>query len=472
MRTSAKRTLAILIILIAGGACSTIPSHPRKLQYPPLQFKRPRPTRHVLGNGMVVYLLENHELPLVSARFAIRTGSLYESDDKAGLAQFTGTVMRSGGAGDRTGDQIDERLEFLSASIETGISTQQGGANLSCLSKDLDEVLGLLADILRRPRFAEDKLDLAKKRLMESIRRQNDRPNQIVAREWEKLVYESSAAWARTPTLETVERIRRDDLVQFHNHYVHPNCMIAGFAGDFKSESLLKKLEQVFGDWPKRDVAFPAIPPLAERNTPSVNYIFKDQPQSYIQFGHLGIRRNNPDYPAVEVMNRILGSSWMSRLFVEVRTKRGLAYSVSGMLTEDTDRGRLRASVQTKSQSTHEAISVMLDIIRRMATDPISDDEMELHKSAIRDGFTFQFETPAQCVNEQIRLEYYGYPADYLDTYVDKINAVTKDDIHRVAKKYIYPDQMVILVVGDKARFEKPLDDFGKMNEIKLLKYE
>ena len=473
MRTSAKRLSSLAILLVAALACSTIPRSPSQLKYPPLKFERPRPARHVLSNGMVVYLLENHELPLISANFAIRTGSLYEPEDKADLAQLTGTVMGTGGAGDRTGDQIDERLEFLAASIHTGISREEGSAGLSCLRKDFDEVLGILADVLRRPRFAEDKLDLAKKRVMEFIRRQNDSPNSIVGREWEKLICGSSPAWARTPTLESVKGITRDELVRFHEQYFHPNNIIAGFAGDFDSTRLLKRLEELFGDWPKREVTFPKIPPLADRNTPSVNYIYKDQPQSYIELGHLGIRRHNPDYYAVAVMNYIMGTGgFTSRLMSEVRSNRGLAYSVRGSLTDGTDRGRLLALVQTKSQSTREAISVMLNIIGRMATDPLSDDEMEKAKSSIKDGFVFRFERPEQCVSEQIQLEYYGYPADYLDTYIDKIMAVTKDDVHRVAKKYIYPDQMVILVVGDQARFEKPLDDFGKVNEIQLPKYE
>jgi len=473
MRMNARSLLAWATITLLVCSCSTIPRHPRLLRGEPLKFERPRPTRAVLRNGMVVYMMENHELPLVSAHFTIRTGSLYEPEDKIGLAGLTGTVLRSGGTTTRTGDEIDQRLEFLAASIETGISTQEGAASLSCLRKDFDETLGLLAEILQRPRFADDKLDLARKRLRESIRRQNDNPNGIVSREFRKLVYASSPAWGRTPTPETVGRITREDLAAFHKTYFHPNNIIAGFTGDFDSAALLKKLETVFGEWPRTEVKLPAIPSLADRNQPSVDYIYKDMPQTYFQFGHLGLRRNSPDWHAVTVMNYILGrGGFTSRLMAEIRSNRGLAYSVGAGLTEDTDRGTFSGSCQTKSESTHEAISVMLDICRRMATDPISDDEMDKARSAIRDGFVFRFETPRQAVEEQAQLEYYGYPEDYLDTYIQKVTAVTKDDVRRVARQYIHSDQMIILVVGDKARFEKPLDDLGKLTEITLPKYE
>jgi predicted Zn-dependent peptidase len=471
MRTNAGIALAWVAGLVLLCACSTLPRHPSRLHYAPLKFERPRPTRAVLGNGMVVYLLESHELPLVSARFVVRTGEIYEPEDKAGLAELTGTVLRAGGTTTRTGDEIDQRLEFLSASIATYIGIQEGGASLSCLRKDFDETLALLAEILQRPRFAEDKIDLARKRMLEAIRRQNDSPNSIVSREFSKLIYASSPAWGRTPTAETVGRITREDLVRFHAQYFHPNNIIAGFAGDFDSAALLKKLEEIFTKWERVNVKFPAVPPLADRNEPSLHYVYKDIPQSYFEFGHLGIKRHSPDWYAAAVMNHILGrGGFTSRLMAEIRSNRGLAYHVGAELTEDTDRGRFSAWCQTKSESTHEAISVMLDIIRRMATDPISDDEMEKAKSAIRDGFVFRFEMPQQVVNEQVNLEYYGYPKDHLDTYIDKIMAVTKEDVRRVAKQYIHPDQMIILVVGDKSRFVKALDDLGTMREITLKK--
>ncbi len=462
------------ILALAGlCACSTLPRHPRQLRFEPLKFDRPKPVRTVLKNGMVIFTLENHELPLVSAHFKIRTGALLEPADKAGLAGLTGKVLRTGGTTTRKAEEIDQRLEFLAASIESSIARQEGTVDVQCLSKDFDEVLDLLNDILRRPQFAEDKLDLAKRQLMESIRRENDDPDTIVAREFDKLLYASSPAWGRRPDLETVGRISRNDLLAFHARYFHPNNIIAGFAGDFDTQTLIAALERLFGDWPKGDLDFPPIPPLAERNEPSVNLVHKDQPQAYIQFGHLGIRRHNPDYYAVTVMNRILGSGiFTCRLGREVRSNRGLAYSVGSVLTDDTDRGRFMAWCQTKSESTTEAISVMQEIIQRMATDPISDDEMERSKAALRDSFIFRFETPQQIVTEQVRLAYYGYPEDFLDTYIDKINAVAKDDVLRAAKQYLHPDQMILVVVGNRADLKKPLEQFGKVNEIALKAYE
>jgi len=462
-----------LAFVAALSACTTIPRHPSRLREKKLEFQRLRPQRHVLGNGMVVYLLEDHELPLVSGHLTIRTGEVYDPADKVGLAELTGTVLRTGGAGDRTGDQIDERLEFLAASIESGIGTQEGTVGFSCLSKDLDEVLALLADVLRRPRFAQDKIDLKTKQMAEAVRRQNDSPDRIVGREFSRLVFASSPAWARWATLESIDRLARADVEAFHQHYYHPNGIIAGMEGDFDGAVLLERLRGLFGDWPRGDVAFPSIPALAQRNEPSVNVAHKDIPQSYIQFGHLGMRRHDPDEYAAQVMNYILGTGgFTSRLTSEIRTNRGLAYSVGAALTDDTDRGRFYGWCQTKTESTHEAIATMLDIIGRMASDPITDDEMAKARSALVNRFVFRFETPQRVVNEQVRLEYYGYPKDYLETYIAKIEAVTKEDVYRVADKFVDLDEMILVVVGDKPKLEHPLSAFGKVRELKLETFE
>jgi len=453
----------------APASADAIPAHPRELKFEPLQFERPRPQRHVLKNGMVVYLFEDHDLPIVTGIAKIRTGRIHDPEEKIGLAELTGTVLRTGGAGERSGDEINAILERLGASIESDIATQEGNVALWSQSKDLDQVLALLADILRRPRFAEDKIELKKQAMAEDVRRMNDQPGDVVEREFKRLVYASSLAWARVPSLKTVAALSREDAAKFYEQFYHPNQIIAGFAGDFDSRKLLARLEDLFGDWPRKEIELPKLPPVAEVTEPSVNYIFKDIPQSYIVLGHTGMRRHDPQRYAAAIMNHILGAGgFTSRLTAEVRSNRGLAYSVGAYLGEDTDRGTFQADVQTKAQSTWEAIGLITDIVARMATDPITDEEMERAKSSIINRFVFRFDTPQDVVREQVYLEYYGFTEDYLDHYIERISAVTKEDVRRVAKTYLHPDRTIIVVVGNERLFDKAPEGRGKPRQISL----
>jgi predicted Zn-dependent peptidase len=455
---------------VSTASTAAIPASPRELQYKPLNFQRPKPQKHVLKNGMTIFLLEDHALPIVTGNLRIRTGQIYDPEDKVGLAELTGATLRTGGTAKRTGDEIDQRLEFLGARIETGIAREEGTASLWTMSKDLDETLGLLAEILRQPRFADEKIDLRKKSMAERVRRQNDEPDEIIEREFTKLVYASSPAWGRTPTLKSIESLTRNDAAAFYKQFVHPNLIIAGFAGDFDSAKMLAKIEELFGDWPRQDAALPKLAPVAEKTEPALNVISKDLPQSYVQLGHLGMRRHDPNRYAAVVMNFILGwgGNFTSRIMMEVRTARGLAYDASSNLGEGADRGVFRAEVQTKSESTWEAVQVIVDLIRKMATSPIADEELDKAKSAIVNQFVFRFDKPQDTINEVVRLEYYGYPEDYLDKFIERIQAVTKEDVQRAAKAYLHPEQTIILIVGNPKQFGEAPKELGPMKEIKL----
>jgi len=342
-------------------------------------------------------------------------------------------------------------------------------ATLSVLAKDMQRGLEIFSDILRNPVFAEDKLDLAKKRSIEGIRRRYDTPGSTISAEFPKLVYGANSVWARLATEETVNGISRDDLVRFHERYLMPNNMILGISGDFDRGELMSQLRALFGDWPARDLALPAIEPIEPSFVPSVNYIHKEINQSNIRLGHLGIRRHDPDQYAVTIMNYVLGwGGFTSRLWIEVRSDRGLAYSVYGGMMSGTDYGLFQAGCQTGAGTTSEATAVIRDVIAGMTKAPPSDEELTLAKDGELNSFVFNFASSGQIVRKRVELEFLGYPSDYLDKYEERIAAVTRQDVLRAAKKHLHPDKFVILVVGDAAGFDKPLSTFGEVTTIEV----
>jgi len=459
----------LLVGLIIGCATARIHRHPHELRFTPLKFAPPKAERTVLNNGIVLYVLEDHDLPLFNAVASFRAGSIYEPADKVGLASLTGTVARTGGTTSMTGDEIDDELEFMAGSVEINVVREGAVGALNVLAKNMNRGLEIFADVLRNPVFSEDKIDLAKKAALEEIRRRYDTPDSIAAAEFPKLIYGENSVWARFSTETTINDISRDDLIQFHKKYYVPNNVILGISGDFNKEQLIAKVNALFGGWSPAEVSFPRVEDEKPMSVHSVNYIYKDVNQSSILMGHLGIRRHNPDEISVEIMNYILGwGGFTSKLWKEVRQDRGLAYDVFGGITAGLDYGVFEAGCQTSGRTTCEAITVIRDVITEMTESPPSDAELALAKEGRLNRFVFNFASTAQIVRQRVTLEFLGYPLDYLDTYEAKIAAVTRDDVHRVATTYLHPDRLVVLVVGNSAQFDKPLSTLGEVNAIEI----
>lgn len=460
-----KNLIFLLVLFLIDNNFSFSQRHPSELKFEPLRFDIPDIQKIQLKNGIVLYLLEDHELPLIEGSAIIKTGSLYEPLEKTGLAGLTGTVMRTGGTKSKTGDQIDEELEFIAGSIETGIGSESGSASISVLKEDIDKGLELFADILMNPIFSEDKIDLAKKQVLEQIRRRNDEPNSILRREFGFLIYGKNSVFARVPTEETINSITREDLINFHKKYFYPNNIMIGFTGDFDSKELIKKLEYVFKDWKKENINFPSVPVVNENVKSSINYVFKDINQSNIAIGHLGIKRHNPDYFSIIIMNEILN---FQRLFFKIRTEEGLAYSVGSSFSIPSYDGTFRAVMQTKLESTVKAIELLKKLINEIRENPVTDEELNVAKNTYLNSFVFNFESSKGILGQRMSLDYNGYSENYLKNYRDNIAKVTKEDILKVAQKYLHPDKFVILVVGNGEGFDKPLSTLGKVNTIKL----
>ena len=465
--------MAIILILatafsIAGCANIQKTADPRTMTFPALKFEIPKSERVELANGMVLYLLEDHELPLLNITAYINTGSIYEPADKTGLAGLTGAVLRSGGTIDTPPEKMDAELEFMASSIESSIGGDMGNVSLNCLKKNLDPTLSLFARLIMRPAFREDRVTLAKNQTIEALRRQNDDAKGVANRELRKALYPNHPL-GRYPTVETVKSISRDDMVAFHKHYFHPNNMILAIAGDFNRKELIGKLEKAFAGWEKEPLNLPPVTQPQQEIKPEVLLARKDINQSVIRMGHLGIDKNNPDLYAIRVMDYILGGGFTSRLTTEIRSNQGLAYNVSGYF--DVGRrftGIFLAETETKSETTAKAITLMRDIIAGMTKAPVTDQELKQAKDSIINSFIFAFARTDAVVNQQARLEYYGYQPGYLDNYRDNIAKVTREDVLRVAQRYLHPENLLITVVGNDKKFDQPLTTFGPLREIKL----
>jgi zinc protease len=476
MKPAALNRNFLVAILLAVTSFAAIPRATgqatdwKQVPIPPLPaFKPQQPKRIELGNGMVIFLQEDHELPLIDGTARIRGGSVNEPASKTGLIDIYGEVWRTGGTKSQTGDQLDDFLEVRAAKVETGGGPDSTSIGFSCLKGDLDDVFKAFLDVLRNPEFRAEKIDIAQKEEEDGISRRNDDVGGIAGRESVKLAYGANNPYASVPEYATVAAITRQDLIDWHKKYVQPNNIILGITGDFDSAAMEARLRAAFESWPKG----PALPKNQIQYSPAKPgyYVIPkgDVNQSNIRMVALGTTRDNPDFYAISVFNEAFGGGFSSRLFNDIRTKRGLAYGVGGGIGANFGHpGILEISMATKSQSTIEAIQAVDEDIDNLAKEPITDTEIQRAKDAILNAFIFRLDSPDKILYERMTYEYYGYPPDWLDKYQAEIKTVTAADVNRVAAKYLHKDQFAVLVVGNTKDFDKPLTTLGAVKEIDI----
>jgi len=468
----------LLSLLILGMVAPSSNLHAqatswKQVPIPPLRSFQPKqPKRIQLSNGMVIFLQEDHELPLIDGTARIRGGQSSEPANKAGLMDIYGEVWRTGGTKSQTGDQLDDFLEVRAAKVETGGGPDSTTISFSCLKGDLDDVFKAFVDVLRNPEFRDDKLDIAKKGEEDNISRRNDDVGQIAHREAIKLAYGADNPYARVAEYATVDSISRQDLIDWHGKYVHPNNIILGITGDFDSAAMESRLRSAFESWPKGE-GFPAFPKSTLQYHPAQPGYYlipkEDVNQSNIRMVTLGTTRDNPDYYAISVFNEAFGGGFSSRLFNDIRTKLGLAYGVGGGVgTNFGHPGVLQIAMGTKSQSTIDAIQHVHIDIDNLAKEPFTDEDIARAKDDILNAFVFRLDSPDKILAERMTYEYYGYPPDWLDKYQTEIKKVTAADVNRIAAKYMHKDKLAVLVVGNTKEFDKPLSSLGPVKEIDI----
>jgi zinc protease len=439
---------------------------PEQFTFPPLAFAAPKPAdfRVQLANGLVVYIAEDHQIPWINASLLLRTGPFLEPKDKLGVAGMTASVMRSGGTASMTGEQINERMDFLAGTV--------AATNLSIHVRHLDEGLKMWMDILTNPAFPEDKLRRDRDQALVSIRNRNRNLSMVAMRTWTKLMYGEDSVFAQEATEAGTSGITRDDLAAWHRKYWGANNAILVIAGDFTRAEMLQKLEATFGKWAAAEKAVPQIPRVEQAAKAGVYMVQPQVPsnQGVIQVGHIGLMQDDADYPAVDLMNYILGGgSFSSRITRVVRTENGLAYSTSsnysgGLLYP----GTFAAFCQTKNATVVFASQLMLNLIEEMRAGAVTQADLEMARTARVEAFPATFGSKMQTLANFAQLEYNGRPRDYYDTIRAKYEKVTLADVKRVAQKWLQPDKMVVMVAGNidecKAGADKMLPNQGTID--------
>jgi predicted Zn-dependent peptidase len=451
---------ALAALLAAAPAASQeVPAHPDQLTFAPIAFEPPAAKDHrvVLKNGLVVFIAEDRALPLVNVSITLRVGSWLDPPGQEGLASLTGSQIRRGGTKSLTAEELDERLDFLAAQASTGFGGTSASASLNCLADNLDEALALFVEMLREPRFQQDRLNLAKEQSLQEMKKRNDDSADIEGREWNVLLNGDGHFTNRFSTEASLGAIDRDDLAGFHRKYVHPAHMIAAVSGAFDRDDMLRRLEEAFADWPGNEASIPPIPDTIEPTAPGLYRIQKDVNQGRVSLGLPAVKRDHPDVYALELMNDILGGSgFTSRITKTVRSNEGLAYSAgSGISFGVWYPGRFRAGFQSKSSTVARATELVLEEIRRIREEGVTEEELETMKSSLIESFPSSFNSKARSMAIFASDEYTGRDPDYWRTYRDRIRGVGAEDVQRVARTHLLPEKMILLVVGNLADIDR-----------------
>jgi zinc protease len=448
--------LLLLAVSLLCWSCAPLsqplPTRPEQLQFAPLTFKVPEVEKRTLANGIHLYLQQDQELPLVSVTAVLEGGSIGDPSDKTGLASLYAALLRTGGAGRLSAAELDARLEFLAIDFSVSADSYAVTLDMSLRSADLAEGLGILADVLRRPGLAAERLELARQQAIEAVRRAKDAPSSVAHQALGSALYPGHPL-GRFASADSLAAISRADLLDFHRRHAVPQHLWLAISGDFDPAELDARLAALFGDWSAAGTGQQVVPPLVQAPVPKLWFARKEIPQTTILFGQIGVTKDNPDLPALRVMNYILGGGgFNSRLMREVRSNRGLAYSVYSYFQSGRRLpGLFLAGAETKNESVAEVVGLMRQLMQQIRVEPVSEAELQLAKESLINSFVFAFEDRHDVVTQSLRLDFYDYPPDYLETYREKIAAVTVAEVQRVAERYLDPAQQVLVLVGDPA---------------------
>lgn len=451
--------VAVAALLALAGCTPAQPKRPEQLAYPPLEFRIPEVTQRTLSNGVRLYLREDSELPLVQVTAMVGSGSLAAARELTGFDDLFATTLRTGGTGSVPAAALEERLDLLAANLSCSMGPYATQLDLSVRRDDLREGLAILGELLRQPAFAADKLELARNQAQEALRRRNDDPESIADRLLMAALYPDHPL-GDSPTEASLAAISRDQLADFHRRHFVPGNLWLAVSGDVRQADLLALLEELFGDWPLAAVPDTILPPLVPPSAGLLQAVTKEVPQTTIILGDLGLTKDDPDQYAARVLNFIFGGGgFNSRLMREVRSDRGLAYSVwSQFQVGRRFPGPVMAGTETKNASAVEALALVRAIMHELREEPVSPEELQLARDSLVNSFIFGFTDPHAVVVQRMQLAFYDYLPDYLDRYRERIAAVTAADVQRVAQAYFRPERQQVILVGLPDETAAPLE--------------
>ncbi len=439
-------------------------THPKDLKYPRLIFAPKRPQVVKLRNGLTLYLLPDNELPLVRMYTLFHSGRVYDPPEKLGLAEMTGAVMRTGGWGTTSGSALDHQLALRGANLTCRIDAEYGFASLVVHQRDTAWGMNQLLGMLRFPRFAKTQIQEQRSQMLAAQRRWNDDPFYLGFGHFRKFVYGSQNRWALRPTPQTIRALNRDDLVRFHKRYLRPQNIRVAITGNFKPEDMIHLWKAKVKGWTAPPTKYPSVGTMPKKTRPALVLVRKRIAQSVVVMGHLGPPRHHPQWMAARVMNHILGGGMLSRLFRELRTRRGLAYAAGSKLFSGPQRGLFVAYTGTQAKTTTQALQAMLEVLKQARNSPtVTANVLSRTQQALSNRFLFLFESPGQIVYRQAYFDFFGFPPRYLESYRQRLMRLTPKDIEKAIQSFLHPERFVILVVGWDPAFQgKPkLSSFG-----------
>jgi zinc protease len=410
---------------------------------------------HTLNNGLTILLVENPSLPTVSMTASVLAGARHDHESKAGLAIMVSRLLDEG-TENRTSLEIADAIESVGGAIDTDGSFERIVAMAGVLNKDVDLGLELLSDLLIRPIFPQEYVDKEKERTLAEIVSAQDRPQVVAGWAFNELVYQDHPLHRPSHGYpNTVERLTRDDLLEFHRRFFVPNNIILSVVGDFRVPEFLPKIEKALGAWEAKPLIFPIYPEPTRQNTKRVKFITMPAQQLNIYLGHLGISRTNPDYYALQVLDTILGggAGFTARIPQRLRDELGLAYTTfaSITMTAGLDPGRFVSFIGTSPENMKLAIDELLNEIRRIIEEPVSAQELQDAQDYLTGSFVFGFESSPQIARFLVHAQVYGLGFDFIEKYPQYVRAVSVNDVTRVARKYLDSENYTLVVVGPVA---------------------
>jgi zinc protease len=406
--------------------------------------------REVLPDGLVLLHAQRSALPIVKVVLAIKAGSITEPAEKAGLANLTADLLNEGTAG-RSSKQISDAIEFVGGELGTSGGADYITVTLSVLKKDVELGFDLLSDIVLNPVFSDEEINRRKTVIKSSIIRQKEEPGIVASKAFSKAVF-GGHPYGRPVegTEESLDAITRQDIIDFHRGYYLPNNAILSVVGDITRGELRALLDRYFKGWAKKGIVEKPLPASEPVTGPKVIKIHKDLTQTNIILGHLGIKRENPDYYAVSVMNYILGGGgFASRMMDNIRDNKGLSYDVHSFFSANKYGGSFQAGLQTKNRTANLAVGEILKEMQRIRTEPVTDKELSDAKAYLTGSFPLRIDSNSKIAGFLVGVEFYGLGLDYVDRYKKLIESVTKDDVLRVAKQYLNTEDYVLVLVGN-----------------------
>lgn len=460
---------AVLVVVLAA-VVAAVPAGQQLTNWPSENPPRPLPSRAVsfppyelrtLPNGMQVIVVMHHEQPEVTMRLLVRAGAAFDPPGKSGTASLLGALLDQGTA-KRSAFEIADAIDSIGGALDTGANSDITAATVLVMKDSFDVGMDMLADVVRNPAFAPEEIERQRTQAVENLGVSLQSPGFIAGAVLNRLIYGFHPyGFPDSGMPETIAKITRDDLREFHRRYFAPNNSILAIVGDVSVDEAMTAATRVFGDWPRQPVQTPKLP---EPPRPTRRVVVIDKPdavQTAVRVGQLGIQRKSPDYMSMDQAIRILGGEGSNRLFRVLRSERGLTYSASADLNSLSLAGDIVAETDTRTEGTGEAVRVIVDEFTRLQRERIGDGELAGAQAYMTGSFPLGIETPGNIARQVVNVVFFDLSLDELRTYRQRANAVTPDDVLRVARAYVQPERLSIVLVGDASRFKDQLAKAG-----------